>query len=203
MITFISGTMNSGKTAQSVMLSHSLKKQDKRVKVYKVQPEREGAVASQLSSRAGVSCECTLIGPSYDFSSYIRVNFYDIDVIIVDECQFLSIEQIDYLAYCGVEVIFSGLKVNYKGEMFEASERILIYADKEVKLPSYCSSPGCKNLATHHILEIDGKVIKDGCDKMLGDIEGESVKYSTVCKKHYIFKVTLEEDIIKSNKEDK
>lgn len=193
-ITYIYGTMNAGKTAQAVMLAHSLSQQDKNVKVYKVEPDRLGAVSSTLESRPGIKCECTKIGPTYDFASFVRINS-DLDVIIVDECQFLNPEQVEYLAYCGKKVFFVGLKVNFLGKVFDSVQKILTYEPKLVHIPSICSSPGCLEEATHHILEVNGKVVKEGYDKIVGDIKGDAIKYSTVCKKHYIFRVTTKEEL--------
>lgn len=198
MITYIYGAMNAGKTAQAIMIAHSLKEQNKRVKFYKVEPDRKNVVSTTVSSRTGLSTEGTLIGPSYKFQDYIMVHHNDIDVIIIDECQFLSSDQVEYLAYTHKEIIFVGLKVNYLARIFEGSQKILSFSPKEVEIPSYCSALGCTEHATHHLLEIDGVVMKDGPDKIVGDVKGEKIKYSPVCKMHYLFRVISKEQILEA-----
>ena len=187
---YINGTMNSGKTAQAIMLSNQAKSQGKKVKVFKVEPERSNAEPTEVKSRCGLSCEGTLIGPNYDFAKYMQLNYQDVDMLIIDECQFLSVEQIDYLAYLNTRVILSGLKVDYLGNIFEAIQRLLTYRPMEVELFSLCSAPGCTEMATHHLLKVNGKVVREGNNKILGDVVGDTIKYSTVCKHHYLFQVT-------------
>lgn len=194
-ITYIYGTMNAGKTAQAVMLAYSLKNQGKNVKVYTVDPDRTNCVASILESRPGISTECTKIGPNYDFSSFVMLNHQNLDVIIVDECQFLTEAQVEYLAYCNKKIFFVGVKVNYLGEIFKSVQKILTFEPDLVHIPSICTSPNCLERATHHLLEVDGKIIKEGYDKVVGDVNGDRIKYYPVCKMHYIFKVTSQEEL--------
>lgn len=200
MITYIYGAMNAGKTAQAIMIAHSLKKQSKRVKFYKVEPNRNNVVEAKVSSKTGLSTDGTLIGPSYRFQDYLMLHHKDTDVIIIDECQFLTSDQVEYLAYSHKEIIFVGLKVSYLARIFEGSQKILSFSPKEVEIPSYCSALGCTEHATHHLLEIDGVVIKDGPDKIVGDVDGERIKYSPVCKMHYLFKVVSKDEILEDKK---
>lgn len=187
---YINGTMNSGKTAQVIMLSNQAKSQGKKAKVFKVEPEREVAIPTIIESRCGLSCEGLLIGPNYNFSEYIQLNYKSVDLIIIDECQFLSEEQIDYLAFLNIRLILSGLKVDYLGNVFESIQRLLAYNPMEIALFSLCSAPGCTEMATHHLLNVNGKIVKEGNNKILGDITGDVIKYSSVCKNHYLFTIT-------------
>lgn len=200
MITYIYGAMNAGKTAQAIMIAHSLKKQNKKVKFYKVEPNRKDVVSAMVSSRAGLTTGGTLIGPSYNFHEYLMLHHEHTDVVIVDECQFLTSDQVEYLAYSNKEIIFVGLKVNYLAGIFEGSQKILSFSPKEVEIPSYCSAIGCTEHATHHLLEVDGAVVKDGPDNIVGDIDGDRIKYSPVCKMHYVFRVISKDKILEDKK---
>ena len=53
--------------------------------------------------------------------------------IIVDECQFLSREEVYYLVHlvddCGIPVICYGLRADFRGELFPGSYHLLVLAD--------------------------------------------------------------------------
>ena len=89
------GAMGSSKTATALITKYNY--EERGMKVWLIKPSadsRDGQFT--LKSRIGLSSECEAIGPETD----IRTLYYarqKVDVIIVDECQFMTMAQIDQL----------------------------------------------------------------------------------------------------------
>ena len=91
------GAMGSSKTAQALITKYNYEEND--LKVWLLKPSadvRDGATI--LRSRIGLEAEVEVIAPDADiFERFLRKKSGNCDVIIVDECQFLSEAQIDQL----------------------------------------------------------------------------------------------------------
>lgn len=91
--------------------------------------------------------------------------------LYVDEAQFLSEEQIDWLATiadCGVNVVCYGLRTDFRGHSFEGSKRLLEMADTIEELKSTCS---CGNKAIINARVINGRVTLSGKQVLIGSNE--------------------------------
>ena len=103
--------------------------------------------------------------------------------IIVDEAQFLSKEEVDYLVHVvddlGVPVICYGLRADFKGELFPGSYELLVMADKleEVKTICWCGKKAMFNAR----FDENGKVLKEGAQVVLGAND----KYIGLCRRHW------------------
>lgn len=109
-------------------------------------------------------------------------NFVDlntVDVVLVDEAQFLTKQDVWFLSQIvddnGISVMAYGLKTNANGELFEGSEALLTLADELEECRGICK---CGRRATHHIR------LSGGSD-LTGEagVESEDVKYESVCRK--------------------
>lgn len=76
-------------------------------------------------------------------------------VVMVDECQFLSSEQVDALVELSTSatVVLFGLVSDISGVPFPASMRAIALGANVVHLESLCSTAGCDGLATMHVRE--------------------------------------------------
>ena len=103
--------------------------------------------------------------------------------IIVDEAQFLSKEDVDYLVHVvddlGIPVICYGLRADFKGELFPGSYELLVMADKleEVKTICWCGKKAMFNAR----FDENGKVLKEGAQVVLGAND----KYIGLCRRHW------------------
>ena len=103
--------------------------------------------------------------------------------IIVDEAQFLSKEEVDYLVHIvddlGVPVICYGLRADFKGELFPGSYELLVMADKleEVKTICWCGKKAMFNAR----FDENGRVLKEGAQVVLGAND----KYIGLCRRHW------------------
>ena len=103
------------------------------------------------------------------------------DVVMVDECQFLTETQIqdlrEFATSREIDVLCFGLKTDYNNRLFRASKRLLELADElnEVKTICYlCGKHASFNKKVEGIKD-DSSVIDVGWDT-----------YKPVCYRHYI-----------------
>lgn len=105
-------------------------------------------------------------------------------VVFVDEVSFATKEQVEQLwrltrTPYNISVFAYGLKTTYLNTLFEASEQLLIMADKVEEIKSMCCK--CNEKATTHLRQVGDKYIFDGEDCIVGDVNGDEEVYLSVC----------------------
>jgi thymidine kinase len=162
------GAMGSSKTAQALITKFNYEERGMRVWLLKPRTDsRDGA--GVLRSRVGLSAEADVIGPDDD----IRARFAGkrgADVIIVDECQFLTPAQVDELRAIvdedGLPVMCFGLRTDFLTKMFPGSARLFELADSITEIKTICS---CGSKATVNArIGPDGKIMTKGDQIFLG-----------------------------------
>ena len=91
------GAMGSSKTATALITKYNY--EERGMKVWLIKPaadQRDGAFT--LKSRIGLTAEAESVSPEKDISELYK-NRERADVIIVDECQFMTTAQIDQLRW--------------------------------------------------------------------------------------------------------
>lgn len=127
----------------------------------------------------------------------VKINKYDSfkincnpDVILVDEAQFLTEQQVKELKQLSRDqdclVFLFGLKNTYKDTLFHGSKQALISADTIREIKTTCECCG-KNKATENVLFNNGKIVTDGSDIVIGDTEYRAMCYD--CKIELIEKL--------------
>ena len=110
----------------------------------------------------------------------------DYGTIMVDEAQFLSKEDVQYLAEVAdnqnKNILAYGLKTDINGNLFEGAAAWLALADEIVEMSSLCQEKGCNNKAVAHARYIDGE--RDTSGESVA-IEKGNVTYKAVCRKHW------------------
>ena len=142
--------MNSGKTL--ALLTKNFMLREKGYHTLLVKPALDDRT-STISSRIGLEEVCLLINTYELVSNLIEKNKYD--YILVDEAQFLTKEQVwdlsDLVDYFDNNVLCYGIKINWKGELFEGSKALLTIADELVQMDSFCKETGNPALFHHKI----------------------------------------------------
>ena len=184
-IIFRYSAMNAGKSANLIMTYYNYKELGlNSVAVVPNNINRNG-----VYSRIGVGVEAIQFK---DLEKYISEN--KVDCILVDESQFLSREEVDYLNAINVEnditVICYGLRTTSLGELFEGSKRLLAIADILEELPTLCF---CGNKARMNIRAIDG--IVDKSKETVKLREEQSVSYISVCRRCFNDLYDTEENV--------
>lgn len=182
-IYFKHGTMTSGKTLDLLRVWYNYEEKGLNVLTFKpIVDTREGTDECMITTRAGLSRPANWI--EKDSAANVMITMLKtiskgkVDVIIIDEAQFLNTKQIDYIQkICyrfDIPVIFYGIKNNFLGELFEGSKRILEIADsvEEFKCMCKCGRPAKQNAKI-----IDGKIMREGA---VIDVGGNE-KYEALC----------------------
>ena len=162
------GAMGSSKTAQALITKFNY--EERGMSVWLIKPStdtRDGA--KMIRSRIGLTAEAEVIAPNDD----IRERFDAIgrrNVIIADECQFLTPQQVDQLRDIvdeeNIPVLCFGLRTDFLTKMFPGSARLFELADSITEIKTICE---CGSKATVNArIGPDGKVVTEGEQVLLG-----------------------------------
>ena len=101
-------------------------------------------------------------------------------VVIVDECQFCTKEQINELKKVSrhIPVLCYGLLTNFKTELFEGSKRLVEIADSLMEIKAVCP---CGKKASVNARFFNGKLVVKGAEIMIGGDE----TYKALCYNCY------------------
>lgn len=166
------GAMGSSKTAQALITKFNY--EERGMKVWLIKPAidvRDGK--DTIKSRVGLSEECTPIDKSNRVFDTFTNERIEADVIIADECQFFTAEQIDDLRKIvdeyEVPVLCFGLRTDFLSHLFEGSRRLFEVADSISEIKTICE---CGSKATINArLDSDGRIVTEGSQVMLGGNE--------------------------------
>ena len=113
--------MNSGKSLHLLQVNHNYKVNNKKTLLLKSSIDDRSKAHNTIESRLGVREEAILIYPS-DNPYTIVESYESVNVVLIDEVQFLSKEQVYQLSEIvdklNITVIAYGLKVDAFGNLF-------------------------------------------------------------------------------------
>lgn len=184
---FMYGVMGSSKTAQALMCKFNHEQKGFKVFLFKPIVDNRTIVGDKaiVSSRIGLSSEAIEFDRDQNFFDLQKK--YNIlgekDIIIVDECQFLTKEQVNQLKDISVNrpVLCYGLLTNYKTQLFEGSKRLVEIADSLKEIKCVCK---CGRKATVNARYVNGKIVTEGEEILIGGDETyESMCYTCYTKK--------------------
>ena len=160
------GVMGSSKTANALMVRYNYEERGQRALMTKPSVDQREGMAL-VNSRIGLNHPCIWFEDLRAMPE-AEVRFYQ--CVIVDEAQFLTREEVDYLIHIvddwNVPVICYGLRSDFKGELFPGSQALLACADiiEEVKTICWCGKKATYNAR----FDESGKVLKEGEQVVLG-----------------------------------
>ena len=173
------GAMGSSKTANALMARFNYEERGQKTLLVKPRlDQRDGD--HMVHSRIGLEYPCIYFDEMLALSAEA---LQENACIIVDEAQFLSKEEVDYLVHIvddlGVPVICYGLRADFKGELFPGSYELLVMADKleEVKTICWCGKKAMFNAR----FDENGRVLKEGAQVVMGAND----KYIGLCRRHW------------------
>ena len=177
------GAMGSSKTAQALITKYNYEEND--MKVWLIKPSadvRDGV--NILRSRIGLQAEVEVISPKTDvYRLFEKTRNGHCDIIIVDECQFMTARQIDQLRAIvnefNIPVICFGLRTDFRTKLFPGSLRLMELADTIQEIKTMCD---CGAKATVNARIIDGYIVTEGEQVVLGGNDA----YIAMCHKCYI-----------------
>ena len=178
------GAMGSSKTAQALITKYNYEENELSVWLLKPSADtRDGK--SILRSRIGLEAEVEIIPPETDILELFRSSkLGKCDVIIVDECQFLTQEQIDQLRAIvdehNLPVMCFGLRTDFQTKLFPGSLRLMEVADTIQEIKTICDC-GAKATVNARI-DSQGHIITHGAQVVLGGNDS----YIAMCHKCYV-----------------
>ena len=176
--------MGSSKTAQALITKYNYEENDMSVWLIKPSADiRDGA--GILRSRIGLQANVEIMTPETDIYKLFRVTRLNkCDVVIVDECQFMTPQQIEQLRYIvndfHVPVICFGLRTDFQTRLFPGSMRLMELADKIQEIKTICDC-GAKATVNARI-DGEGHIVTEGAQVVLGGNDA----YIAMCHRCYI-----------------
>ena len=171
-IEVVCGSMFSGKTEELIRRMKRAKFAKQRVEIFKPR------IDTRYSDIDVVSHDQNAIPSTpVDSSGAILLLASDIDVVGIDEAQFLDNGLVDVcneLANRGIRVIIAGLDMDFKGIPFGPMPALCAIADDVTKVHAICVK--CGNLAyvSHRLVQNDKRVLL-----------GETSEYEPLCRDCY------------------
>lgn len=186
------GAMGSSKSAQALMTKFNYEEKNKNVFLMKPSTDNRddkvdenGNTVAEVKSRIGLSSPAVTIGQNDDIiEMYLERNRSEpVDVIICDECQFLTEKQIEQMKDLAdiydVPVLCFGLRADFRTKLFPGSKRLFEIADSITEIKSVCR---CGRKATVNArLDGKGNILTEGSQVMIGGNES----YVGMCYKCY------------------
>ena len=183
------GAMGSSKTATALITKYNYEERGMRVWLMKPAADRRDGEFT-LRSRIGLTAQCEAISPECDLRE--RYAAHDkVDVIIVDECQFLTPEQVDQLGQIVIDfnipVLCFGLATDFTTHMFPGSKRLFEIAESISEIKSVCK---CGAKATVNArMDDNGNIVFKGEQVCLGGND----RYVAMCRKCWLKKKAEQE----------
>ncbi len=173
------GAMGSSKSAQALITQFNY--EELGMKVWLIKPstdDRDGA--DIIKSRIGLMRHAQVITPEQDVvEAYHKAGKFD--VIIADEAQFLTPQQIDQLRSIvddeNVPVLCFGLRTDFLTNFFPGARRLMELADSITEIKTVCR---CGHKATVNArIDGNGRVVTQGSQILIGGNDS----YVAMCHK--------------------
>ena len=176
------GAMGSSKSAQALITKYNYEENDMQVWLIKPSADtRDGA--DILRSRIGLEARAEVMLPDVNiFARFADTQLGRCNVVIVDECQFLTENQIDQLRMVvdeyAVPVLCFGLRTDFQTRLFPGSRRLMELADVIEEIKTMCD---CGAKATVNARICDGYIVTEGAQVVLGGNDS----YIAMCHRCY------------------
>jgi thymidine kinase len=194
-LVFFSGTMDSGKSTLALQLDHNHAARG-RVGLIFTRDDRAGV--ARLSSRLGLEVDAREVTDDTDFWDVVAAERQAgrlVDYLVCDEAQFYSPAQVEQLARLvdevEIDVFAFGITADFRTRLFPGSARLIELADRTevLQVQSLC---WCGARATHNARTIDGVMVVEGEQVVVGDVgDGAGVvAYEVLCRRHHMRRMT-------------
>ena len=183
---FFYGAMNSGKTTRILQCAYNYEEEGMKPIIMKPLIDTKGS--EYIISRIGAKRKVDYLIPARENIYDVIVEKYtNVDLIIIDEAQFLSEKQVnelmDVVIDLNIPVMCFGLRTDFQGNSFPGARRLLDIAHELNEVKTICK---CGHKAMFNVRLIDGKVQTEG-DSVAIDGEGK-VEYTVACARCFRLK---------------
>ena len=177
-------SMSAGKSTQLLQIRHNYQSLGRSVLLMTAAvDDRFGT--GKITSRLGIDAEADVFRKDTDMFALVEhyrasVDDAELGAILIDEAQFLSVEQVQDLHRAvhtlGVPVLCFGLRSDFQGNAFPGAAMLLTLAEDIEELKNVCA---CGSKATMN-MRVDGagQRVRSGPQVLIGD-----ATYRQVCAK--------------------
>ncbi|WP_281630175.1 thymidine kinase [Vibrio sp. St2] len=181
---FYYSAMNAGKSTTLLQSSFNYQERGMTPVIFTAALDDRYGVG-KVSSRIGLQSDAQLFRHDSDLYQDIAA-LNEVEkrhCILVDECQFLTKEQVYQLTEVvdklNIPVLCYGLRTDFLGELFEGSKYLLSWADKLIELKTICYCGRKANMVIR--TDEHGNAIAEGDQVAIGGND----RYVSVCRQHY------------------
>ena len=173
-LTFIHGTMTSGKTTALLQEAHNFRLHHLNPYLLTASIDTRSGIG-MIRSRIGISAEAETFCNKEDLFRKIKTAHVQkkIDIVMVDECQFLTHDQVwqlsDIVDDLGIRVMCYGLRSDFRGVLFEGSATLMAIADELREHTGVCATGAKATMVAR--LNAKGEALVDGPQVLVGGEE--------------------------------
>lgn len=172
------GAMNSGKSDTLIKTAYNYT--ERGLNVLTIKPAIDTKGEAMILARGGHERSVDILADTDTDLATEVLRHQDIAVVLVDESQFLSSEQISQLFRLSkqhdISIICYGLRADFQTNVFPGSKRLFEVADNIEKLPTMCF---CGSQAEFNTRKVNGNYVFSG-DQVAIDGE-QAVEYDSLC----------------------
>ena len=193
---YFTGPMDCGKSTLALQIDHTHAGRGRHGRLF-TSCDRAGEAI--ISSRLGLRRPAVEVHPTFGFWTYVVEQLSagaQIDYLICDETQFYTTEQVDDLARLvdelEIDVFAVGILTDFQTHLFPGSRRLVELCDsmEMLQVEALC---WCGRRATHNARTVDGLMVVEGAQVVVGDTTdlGASVSdraagaYEVLCRQHH------------------
>jgi len=186
------GAMGSSKSAQTLITKFNY--EERGMSVWLLKPAVDTRFGDDLVySRVGLSAKAEVAPAYYDLvKAFLARKPGETSVILIDEAQFLTPEQVDQLRLIvddyDVPVICFGLRTDFLTHMFPGSKRLMEVAESISEIKTICAC-GAKAIVNAR-LDAEGNVVTSGEQVFLGGNES----YVAMCHRCWRNKIKSQQE---------
>lgn len=192
-LVFFCGTMDSGKSTLALQTAHNHQTRGRKGLIF---TSNDRAGVGTISSRLGLKSPAQEVIADLNFHTFVLELLADgirIDFVICDEAQFYSELQIEQLATIvdalDIDVFTFGILTDFRTRLFPGSSRLIELADRVnvLQVEALC---WCGRRATHNARIINGVMVVEGEQVVVGDTDDDVVAYEVLCRRHHMRQVS-------------
>ncbi|WP_045744199.1 MULTISPECIES: thymidine kinase [Actinoplanes] len=185
-LTLFTGRMGSGKSTLALQNAFN-RRQAGRPGVLLTSQDRAGE--GIMSSRLGVTADAIEVAHGMDLARLVTDYVPGGGFVIVDEAQFLSLDQVEQLAWAvdelSVDIDCYAITTDFLSHLFPGAQRLIELADTivplQVEVTCWCGRPGRQNARI-----VGGEVARAGEQVAVGDTTATgAVAYRVLCRRHW------------------
>ncbi len=194
-LTYFTGPMDCGKSTLALQMAYTESTAGRQGRLFTML-DRSGEAT--ITSRIGLTSPAIEVTSELDLWKYVVSELTGgrrVDFLVCDEAQFYTPAHVDQLARIvdelQIDVFCFGILTDFRTELFPASRRLVELCDRmemlQVRPRCWCGEP-----ATHNARTLNGVMVTEGSQVVVGDIGDAEVAYQVLCRRHHRRHVTAQ-----------